>query len=157
MLEDAFDDDGGDGMALSMFGDAANVADSVVVILRVAADGFDAGNAKRPSAFLKNAGKIMKTVQFDYQTDARLVRWIERHFAEYGLTVSQEAAMRILTLCGRSMYRLSGELAKAAAYTAEIEGNSVKITCWGGSTTPLTVTASYGEYSTGAEIGLKGI
>ena len=47
--------------------------------------------------------------------------------------------------------------ANPAAYTAEIEGNSVKITCWGGSTTPLTVTASYGEYSTGAEIGLKGI
>lgn len=119
MLADAFDDDGGDGMALSMFGDAANVADSVVVILRVAADGFDAGNAKRPSAFLKNAGKIMKTVQFDYQTDARLVRWIERHFAEYGLTIPQAVSMRILNLCGRSMYRLSGELAKTAAYAAE--------------------------------------
>ena len=120
MLTDAFDDDGADdGMALSLFGESANVADSVVVILRVAADGFDAGTAKRPSAFLKNAGKIMKTVPFDFQTDARLVRWIERHFAEYGLTVSQPAAMRILNLCGRSMFRLSGELAKTAAYTAE--------------------------------------
>ena len=119
MLTDAFDDGADDGMALSLFGESAGVADSVVVILRVAANGFDAGTAKRPSAFLKNAGKIMKTVQFDFQTDARLVRWIERHFAEYGLTVSQPAAMRILTLCGRSMFRLSGELAKTAAYTAE--------------------------------------
>ncbi len=119
MLTDAFDDDGGDGMALSMFGESANVADSVVVILRVAADGFDAGTVKKPSAFLKNAGKIMKTVQFDFQTDARLVRWIERHFAEYGLTIPQAVSMRILNLCGRSMFRLSGELAKTAAYTAE--------------------------------------
>ena len=47
--------------------------------------------------------------------------------------------------------------ANTAAYTAEMAGNTVKITCWGGSTTPLTVTASYGEYSTSAEIGLKGI
>lgn len=119
MLTDAFDDDAEDGMALSMFGESVGVADSVVVLLRVAADGFDAGTPKRPSAFLKNAGKIMKTVQFDFQTDARLVRWIERHFAEYGLVVSQPAAMRILNLCGRSMFRLSGELAKTAAYTAE--------------------------------------
>lgn len=52
-------------------------------------------------------------------------------------------------------YAVSG--ASPGAYTAEIEENSVKITCWGGSTTPLTVTASYGEYSTSAEIYLKGI
>lgn len=106
------------GGAVSLFGDGGG-ADSAVVILRIAADGFDAGNPKRPSAFLKKAETFMKTVVFDVQSDARLIRWIERHFAEYGLTVSQEASMRILTLCGRSMYRLSGELAKAAAYTAE--------------------------------------
>lgn len=120
MLTEAFEDGGdGDGMALSMFGEVSGAADTAVVILRVAADGFDAGTAKRPSAFLKNAGKIMKTVQFDFQTDARLVRWIERHFAEYGLTIPQAVSMRILNRCGRSMYRLSGELAKTAAYAAE--------------------------------------
>ena len=106
------------GGAVSLFGDGGG-ADSAVVILRIAADGFDAGNPKRPSAFLKKAETFMKTVAFDVQSDARLIRWIERHFAEYGLMVSQQAAMRILTLCGRSMYRLSGELAKAAAYTAK--------------------------------------
>lgn len=118
MLEEiASDTDAGLG-AVSLFGDSGGAA-SAVVILRIAADGFDAGNAKRPSAFLKKAETFMKTAVFDVQSDARLIRWIERHFAEYGLTVTQDAAMRILTLCGRSMYRLSGELAKAAAYTAE--------------------------------------
>ncbi len=92
---------------------------SVVAILRVAADGFDAGTPKKPSSFLKNASKFMKAVQFDYQSDARLVRWIERHFAEYGLSISSDVSMKILNTCGRSMFRLSGELAKTAAYTAE--------------------------------------
>ena len=66
MLADVMAEDGDDGgMAVSMFGGSASTADAVVVVLRVAADGFDAGTAKRPSAFLKNAGKIMKTVQCD--------------------------------------------------------------------------------------------
>ena len=110
--------DAGD-MAMSLFGGGGSPAEAVVVVLRISADGFDAGNAKRPSAFLKKAESFMKTVAFDFQTDARLNRWIERHIAEYGLTVAPAACSRILTLCGRSMYRLAGELAKAAAYTAE--------------------------------------
>ena len=52
-------------------------------------------------------------------------------------------------------YAVSG--ANPAAYTVEESGNSLTVTCWGGSTTPLTVTASYGEYSASAEIYLKGI
>lgn len=123
MLEETLSDNGDEaedaGGSFSMFGGSTSAADSVVVILRVSADGFDAGTPKRPSAFLKNASKFMKPVQFDFQSDARLVRWIERHFAEYGLTVSQPVAMRILETCGRSMFRLSGELAKTAAYAAE--------------------------------------
>lgn len=117
---DSSDDSDGAG-AFSMFGgdESVSTADSVVVILRVSADGFDAGSPKRPSTFLKNASKFMKPVQFDFQSDARLVRWIERHFAEYGLTASQPVAIKILETCGRSMFRLSGELAKTAAYTAE--------------------------------------
>lgn len=52
-------------------------------------------------------------------------------------------------------YSLSG--ANPAAYTAEISGNAVTITCWGGSITPLKVTAKYGDYEASAEIILKGI
>lgn len=52
-------------------------------------------------------------------------------------------------------YTLSG--ADPAAYTAEISGNAVTITCWGGSLAPLRVTAKYEQYEASAEIGLKGI
>ncbi len=120
MLEETLspENDTSDGGSFSLFGGSASPSEFAVVILRIAADGFDAGTPKRPSAFLKTASAFMKPVQFDFQSDARLVRWIERHFAEYGLTVPQPVAMRILNTCGRSMFRLSGELAKTAAYVA---------------------------------------
>ncbi len=118
MLEETLSPENDATGSLSLFGGSTSPSDSVVVILRIAADGFDPGTPKRPSAFLKTASAFMKPVQFDFQSDARLVRWIERHFAEYGLTVPQTVAMRILNTCGRSMFRLSGELAKTAAYVA---------------------------------------
>ena len=49
--------------------------------------------------------------------------------------------------------------AENAAYSAKIaaDGKSVKITCFGYSETPLTVTASCGAYSVSAEIALEGM
>ena len=43
---------------------------------------------------------------------------MERHFAGYGLTVSPYVSEEIIKLCGRSMYRLIGEIRKTAAYVA---------------------------------------
>lgn len=47
--------------------------------------------------------------------------------------------------------------ADPAAYTAEVDGNALTVTCWGGSVTPLRVTAKREDMETAAEIGLKGI
>ncbi len=91
-------------------------SDCVLVIS--AGAGFDAGTAKRPSSFLASISKLAKTVCFDYQSDAKLAQWMGRHFAEYGLAVSHGVPEMIVSICGRSMYRLSGELAKIAAYAA---------------------------------------
>jgi len=99
--------------------------DSQTVVVKVAAEGFDPGNAKKPSATLAAAQKFMKCVSFDYQSDRLLVRWMERHFGEYGLSLSSDAAELILSSCGRSMYRLSGEIEKTAAYTAAQGKNTV--------------------------------
>ncbi|MBQ4353271.1 MAG: DNA polymerase III subunit delta [Clostridia bacterium] len=104
---------------LSLLSDfAADDDGSTVVLVKVSADGFDPGMAKKPSAFLASAQKFMQCIAFDYQSESRLMRWMERHFSEYGLTVSPEVSAAILSACGRSMYRLSGEIAKTAAYTA---------------------------------------
>ena len=47
--------------------------------------------------------------------------------------------------------------ADSMAYSAEIVGNSVTITCWRGETLPLTVVAVYGELRVSTEIELEGI
>lgn len=52
-------------------------------------------------------------------------------------------------------FRLSGP--PEDAYSGEVSGNVVTITCWAGSNTPLTVTAEYGEHSVSEEIYLRGI
>jgi len=57
-------------------------------------------------------------VNFPYQTDAKLGRWMERHFAGYGLSTDSRAVRLLLDACGRSMYALSGEIAKVGAYAA---------------------------------------
>lgn len=92
-------------------------ADTVMVVKAVGG-GFDAGTAKAPSSFLRDADKFMTCVEFPYQSDNRLFRWMERHFADYGLTPAPEVCKWILNAAGKSMYRLSGELAKTAAYAA---------------------------------------
>lgn len=89
-----------------------------VVIVKAVADGFDPGTQKAPSAFLRDADRFMKCVEFPFQADARLVRWMERHFAEYGLTPAPDVCPWILRTAGKSMYRLAGELAKTAAFAA---------------------------------------
>ena len=88
---------------------------NVTFILRVTGGGFDPGQGKRPSSFLAAAQKFMICVDFAYQTESKLIRWMERHFAQYGLMIAQQTAGMIIRRCGRSMYRLSGEIAKTAA------------------------------------------
>lgn len=91
---------------------------STVAVLKVCAGGFDPGSPKKPTPFLAAAQKFMQCVAFDYQSDGKLFRWMERHFASCGLSLPAPSAQLILSTCGRSMYRLSGEIAKTAAYVA---------------------------------------
>ena len=94
-----------------------NYSDCVLVITS-SSDGFDPGTQKKPSPFLAKMSKSAKCVRFDFQTDAKLARWMGRHFAEYGLTYAPGIPEMITSICGRSMYRLSGEIKKIAAYAA---------------------------------------
>ena len=98
---------------------------STVTVISANSDGFDAGYAKKPSTMLSTLGKITKCVEFPLRTDAKLIRWMERHFAGYGLQVDTATAKMILDKCGRSMYRLSGEIAKVAAHAAAYNKTAV--------------------------------
>ena len=91
---------------------------SNVVVISANGEGFNGMDGKYPSSFLKEMQKISKCVEFPYQTEARLLRWMERHFAGYGLTADTRLMRSILDICGRSMYCLTGEIAKVAAHAA---------------------------------------
>lgn len=95
----------------------ASDAKDTVLLLRI--DGFDAGTEKKPTPLLKQlmAGGA-KCVEFAYQSETRLIKWLERHAASFGLTLPTETARLILRRTGRSMFRLQGEIEKAAAFAA---------------------------------------
>lgn len=97
---------------------ALDGTDDTVLFLTFPADTFDPGTAKKPTAFFKNLTRILTPVEFPLQTDGRLLRWMQRHLADYGVALSPSVGEQILATCGRSMMRLSGELAKAGAYAA---------------------------------------
>lgn len=97
---------------------AENDYGDTVFVLKATSGGFDGGTAKRPSTFLASASKFMKCVEFSYQSDSRLARWMMRHVSEYGVELSSDVAQLIVDLCGKSMYRLLGEIKKIAAHTA---------------------------------------
>lgn len=92
--------------------------DDTVLLLTFPADTFDTGTPKKPASFFKNLTKILTPIEFPLQTDARLLRWAQRHLADYGVNLSPAVGQQVLATCGRSMMRLSGELAKAGAYAA---------------------------------------
>ncbi|MBP3368374.1 MAG: DNA polymerase III subunit delta [Clostridia bacterium] len=89
-----------------------------VLVITAGSDGFDPGTQKKPSPLLSKLSKYAKCVRFDYQSDAKLAQWMSRHFAEYGLTFEVGVPEMITSICTRSMYRLSGEIKKIAAYAA---------------------------------------
>ena len=92
--------------------------DGNVVVISANGDGFKTMDGRNPSKFLAEMQKTAKCVEFPYQTEAKLIHWIERHFAGYGLAADTRVIRSIMDICGRSMYRLSGEVAKVAAHAA---------------------------------------
>lgn len=103
---------------LDFLKDVGDPGSDTVIVVKAVSGGFDPGTAKAPSSFLREADRFMKCVEFPYQPDGKLTRWMERHFAEYGLCADPEVCKWILKTAGKSMYRLTGELAKTAAYAA---------------------------------------
>lgn len=92
--------------------------DDTVLLLTFPAGMLDVGTAKKPSAFFRALTKVLTPILFPMQGDSQLIRWMQRHLAAYGVTLSQTVGEWILKTSGRSMLRLSGEVEKAGAYAA---------------------------------------
>lgn len=90
---------------------------SNLTVVSFVPDGLDVGYLpKRPSATLTRLCALGRAVAFDEVSPARLYAWVARHFQSEGLTVSAETARFVVDYCGRSMYTLSLEIGKLAAY-----------------------------------------
>ncbi len=107
-----------DKAGLTSLLEAAASSPDTVLLIRMTRDSFDAGTPKKPSAIVKLFEKYGHCVNFEYQTEARLVKWLERHASRYNVMLEQGEALSIIRRAGRSMYRLQGEIRKAAAYAA---------------------------------------
>ncbi len=92
----------------------ADYPDTVVVI-SVSPGGFDGGTEKKPSAALKALASHLSCVELPLQTEGKLIKWLYRHLARHSLTADERALRLMISLCGRSMLRLSGEAEKLAA------------------------------------------
>ena len=99
---------------ITLFASLKELPDTVLVI-SVAPEGFDAGTEKKPTAAFKNIRDHLACVDFPLNTEAKLVRWIARHFAKGGLTADEDSMKLMISLCGRSMHRLLGEAEKVIA------------------------------------------
>ena len=99
---------------LAIFEGLRELPDTVLVI-SVAPEGFDAGTEKKPSAAFKAVSKHLSCVDFPLSTEAKLIRWIARHFAKASLTSDEPSMKLMISLCGRNMHRLLGEAEKVIA------------------------------------------
>lgn len=106
-------------------------------------------NPKYSASFAVNVASAGESyVAFSGNTPGQLSKYEQATVTAVYVENGSETALPVT-------WSLSG--ADAEAYSMEISGNSVTVTCWGGSVVPLTVTAMRGEYSASTEISLFGL
>lgn len=111
---------------LDIIGGMSEHPDTVLLIY-VSEEEFSAGSLpKKPSASYRKLEKLAKCVYYPRANQAKLKKWVVRHFEESGISASEELADAILAYCGRDMTTLSGEIAKLSAYCLS-HGGTMKL------------------------------
>ena len=100
---------------LAALGELAGAPDTVLVVCAPRGT-LDTGTPKRPTAYFKNLSAVLTPVEFPLQTGVRLRRWVERHFADAGLSAPEETITALLARCPADMTGLAGEIDKLIAY-----------------------------------------
>lgn len=122
--------------------------------------GIAVGNAEITCTLAQNPN-ISQTVSVSVEesagdTDLRFLTTLPEKLRLYESLTIRAEQFSDGEITGETVkFTLSG--AEKGSYTAEFGQNSVKITCWGGSVTPLTVNASCGNDSASAVIGMVGL
>ncbi len=87
-----------------------------VTVVTVPFEGFDPGKKGKPSALYKRFAAVCKMVELSRMGKPELRSWMGRRLAKESLTIDPAAAERLASRCTGSMFILSGELDKLAAY-----------------------------------------
>lgn len=89
-----------------------------VCLLTPPAGGFDAGKPGRgkPSSLYKKLETVCTMVDLAPYGPGDMKKWMARRLARSGVSLGEGAGDALLGRCGKSMYVLSGELDKLAAY-----------------------------------------
>lgn len=96
---------------------AFNGQDDTVLIVYTTPDEFDAGNLpKAPSKALSRLAEYLTPVNFAYEDDTKLIKWIAKHLAAEKLKPDVGVCELILDRVGHDMYTLSNEINKLCAY-----------------------------------------
>ena len=98
--------------------DCCTLADeTAILILRAPPDMLDVGYLpKRPSQRFAALCEVLRPVAFEYETPAKLSKWITAHFAAKTVACEPEISQFILGRCGRDMSSLACEIDKLSAY-----------------------------------------
>ncbi|MCL2518697.1 MAG: DNA polymerase III subunit delta [Oscillospiraceae bacterium] len=87
-----------------------------IIIVYMQADSFNAGTAKSPSKLLTTLSKYLIPVVFEYETPAKLIKWIQQHFAAENIFCDTDMCEELIRTAGRAMVRLNSEIEKLCAY-----------------------------------------
>lgn len=110
---------------LSLLLSCCGMADgSTVLILRAPPHLLEAGTWRKTGGGRSFSGtarfnalaEALRPVEFAWETDARLSRWITAHFAAQTVAAGPAIASEMIARCGRSMSVLAGEIDKLSAY-----------------------------------------
>jgi len=100
--------------------------DMSVLILLAPPDLLDVGYLpKRPSQRFAALSEVLRPVAFEYETPARLMKWITAHFAAKTVACEPAISQMLVNRCGRSMSTLNGEIEKLSAYVLSRSRRSV--------------------------------
>ena len=87
-----------------------------LLIITALQDGFDVGSERKRSRLFTRLAEHFEIAVFDKSTDSQLIAWLKRHFDAEEIGSDPASLGALLMRVGHSMYTLSSEVEKLAAY-----------------------------------------
>ena len=101
---------------LSLLEELPNYPDTVL-ILYTTPEELDVGsNPKMPSKAFTRLSEYLTPVHFAHETDARLLKWVGKHFSAQGIVCPSLLGEILLAHIGHDMFTLAHEIDKLCAY-----------------------------------------